>query len=93
MSSLTTNPREPLEVLKTYPAFQALRAKAETWELTSRPKEAKRLKAAGTFDEIIDSRAESCWNAVADCQRAGMNLIEAQEVAYPNIYLPSEKGY
>ena len=33
MNSLKTNPREPLEKLKEYPAFQSLRAKAETHQL------------------------------------------------------------
>jgi len=44
VSRLATNPREPLETLKTYPAFQVLRAKAEQHQLQSRPKETERLE-------------------------------------------------
>ncbi len=41
MINLKTNPCEPLEVLKTYPAFENLRGLAETWEVTARPEETK----------------------------------------------------
>jgi hypothetical protein len=86
-----TNQREPLAELKTYPAFQLLRDKAEQHELQFRPKEAQALKEAGTFAEVIDSRTESAWNAIADCRRKGMNQHQAEEVGLPNILLPSEQ--
>jgi hypothetical protein len=90
VGELKTNPREPLDKLKTYPAFQHLRAKAETHELQFRPKEALKLKNKGLLDEILDSRSESCWNALQDCLANGMHLNEAEELALPNILLVSK---
>jgi hypothetical protein len=86
-----TNPREPLEKLKTYPVFQNLRAKAETHQLTFRPKESLKLQNNGTLNQVLDQRTKSAWNALLDCRRNGMNLHEAEEVALPNILLPSEQ--
>src|SRR5215469_3341158 len=91
MSDLKINPREPLEKLKHYPAFQALRAKAQTHQFQFRVKESERLKQLGKLDEVLDSRTESAWNALLDCRRNGMNQHEAEEVALPNILLPSEQ--
>jgi len=91
VSDLKTNPREPLEKLKQYPAFRALRAKAESHELQFRPKEAEKLKSMGILDEILDSRTESCWNALKDCLANGLHLNEAEELALPNILLPNEE--
>jgi hypothetical protein len=91
VSDLKTNPREPLEKLKQYPAFQALRAKAETHQLKFRPKEAEKLKKMGVLDEILDSRTESAWNTLCDCRRNQMHLNEAEELALPNILLIGEE--
>jgi hypothetical protein len=77
------NPR--VEKLKQYPAFQALRAKAETHQCQFRVKETARLKQQGRLDEVLDSRTESAWNALVDCRRNRMNQHEAEEVALPNI--------
>ncbi len=82
--------RERLSILKTYPAFQSLRAKAETHQLKFRPKESARLKKAGAFDEIIDERTEQCWNILSDCRSGGMHLNEAEEIGLPIILLPEE---
>jgi hypothetical protein len=87
---LRTNPREPLEVMQKYPAFQGLLDKAETHELHFRPKEAQRLKDQGKLQEVLLSRTESCWNSLSDCLRNGMHLNEAEEIALPLILLPSE---
>jgi phosphoenolpyruvate synthase/pyruvate phosphate dikinase len=92
MSNLKAYPREPLETLKTYPTFQNLRAKAETHQLQFRPKESKRLMANGTFNQVLDERTQRAWNALSDCRRNGMNMIEAEEIALPNIQLPFEKN-
>jgi hypothetical protein len=88
---LKTNPREPLETLKTYPAFQNLRAKAETHQLQFRPKESQELQAQGTLEEALDERTQSAWNILADCRRNGMHLNEAEEIALPSILVRSEK--
>ncbi len=82
--------KETLDKLRTYPAFQALRPKAETHQLKFRPKESGRLKKEGTFEQTIDERTESCWNALADARKAGADLDQAQEIAYPLILLPGE---
>jgi len=83
---LKTNPREPLEKLKQYSAFQALRAKAETHEFHFRPKEALLLQNVGLLDEVLDSRTESFWNALVDCLANGTHLNEAegQKVSHPD---------
>jgi hypothetical protein len=86
-----TNPRELLEKLRTYPVFQHLRAKAETHQLTFRPMESLKLQNNGTLTEVLDQRTESAWNALLDCRANGMNQNEAEEVAFPNILLPSEQ--
>lgn len=91
MTDLKAIPREPLEKLKRYPAFQALRAKAENHQCRFRVKETERLKQQGKLDEVLDSRTESTWNALRDCRANGMNQHEAEEVALPNILLPSEQ--
>jgi hypothetical protein len=88
---LKTHPREPLEKLKEYPAFQNLRAKAETHQLQFRPKESHRLQQQGTLDQTLDQRTESAWNALQDSRANGMHQNEAEEVALPNILLPSEQ--
>ena len=89
--SLKTNPREPLEKLKEYPAFQNLRAKAELYQLKFRPKESLKLQNNGTLSQMLDQRTLSAWNALRDCRANGMNQNEAEEVALPNILLPSER--
>lgn len=89
--NLKTNPREPLEVLQTYPVFRHLLAKAETHELQFRPKEAERLRAKGMLKEVLLERTESCWNTMRDCRANGMHQNEADEIALPSILLPSEK--
>jgi hypothetical protein len=91
MSRQSTNPREPLEELKKYPAFQMLRSKAEQHELEFRPKEAAALKASGNLDEVLDSRTEAAWNSLVDQRANGANPHEAEEVAFENILLPSEQ--
>ncbi len=91
MNKLSTNPRYPLEKLRTYPAFQNLRAKAETHQLQFRPKETARLRKAGTLDKVLDERTQSAWNALQDCRNNGMHLNEAEELAYPMMLLPSER--
>jgi hypothetical protein len=91
VSSLKANPREALEVLKTYPAFQVLRAKAETHQLQFRPQESLKLQKNGTLGQMLDQRTLSAWNALRDCRANGMNQNEAEEVALPNILLPSER--
>ena len=70
--------------------FQNLRAMAETHQLKLRPKESLRLQNNGTLDSVLDLRTESTWNALRDCRANGMNQNEAQEVAFPNMLLPSE---
>jgi hypothetical protein len=40
---------------------------------------------------VLDQRTESAWNALSDCRANGMNLHEAEEVALPNVLLPSEQ--
>jgi hypothetical protein len=91
MSRSQSKPREPLETLKTYPGFQALRAKAETHQLQFRPKESERMKQNNSLDEILDSRAESAWNSLKDNLANGANLNEAEEIALQNILVLSEK--
>jgi hypothetical protein len=91
VSRRATKPREPLETLKTYPAFQVLRAKAEQHQLQFRPKESERLKKNGSLDDIRDSRAESAWNSLKDNLANGSNQNEAEEVALQNILFPSEQ--
>ncbi len=91
MSRSQTRPREPLETLKTYPAFQVLRAKAEQHQLQFRPKESERLKKNGSLDEILDSRAESVWNSLKDNLANGSNQNEAEEIAVQNILVRSEQ--
>jgi hypothetical protein len=91
LSNLKTNRREPLEVLKTYLAFQNARAKAETHEYQFRPKEYARLEKNGQLDLVLNERTMSAWNILADARKAGQNLIEAQELAFPSILLPGEK--
>jgi len=91
VSGLKTNPREPLEKLKKYPAFQALRAKAETHQLRFRPKESENLKNMGILNEILESRTQSARNALCDCPRNRMHLNEAEELALPKILLVSEE--
>jgi hypothetical protein len=86
-----TKPREPLETLKTYPAFQVLRAKAEQHQLQFRPKESERMKQKGSLDDILDSRAESAWNSLKDNRANGAILNEAEEIALQNILVASEK--
>jgi hypothetical protein len=61
---------------------------AETHQLKLRPKESLRLQNNGTLDSVLDLRTESTWNALRDCRANGKN--EAQEVAFPNMLLPSE---
>jgi hypothetical protein len=89
--SLKTNQREPLDLLKTFPVFQNLRAKAETHQLQFRPKESLKLQNNGTLNKVLDQRTESAWNALRDCRANGMNQHEAEEVALPNILLPTER--
>lgn len=76
----------------TGPARRALlpRAKAETHQLQFRPKESLKLKNNGTLSQVLDQRTLSAWNALRDCRANGMNQNEAQEVAFPNMLLPSE---
>ena len=83
--------REPLETLKTYPAFQVLRAQAETHQLQFRPKESEKLEAEGRLSHVLDLRSESAWNTLVRCRKNGMNQNEAEELALPYILLPSEK--
>lgn len=89
--NVKTNPREPLEKLKTYPAFQNLRAKAESHQLQFRPKETEALQKSGKLQETLDQRTESAWNVLRDNRANGMHQHEAEEVALPHILLPSEK--
>ena len=80
-----------MENLKTYPVFQHLRANAEAHQLTFRPKESLKLQNNGTLNQVLDNRTESAWNALRDCRANGMNQNEAEEVAFPNMLLPSEQ--
>jgi hypothetical protein len=89
--NLKTNPREPLEKLKSYPAFQNLRAKAETHQLQFRPKETEHLRKTNQLSQVLDQRTESAWNSLRDNRANGMNQHEAEEVALPHILLPSEQ--
>ena len=82
--------REQLEQLKKYPVFQHWRAKAETHALQFRPQESARLQKQGKFQQVLDQRTESFWNALVDARSRGANLNEAEELALPNILLPSE---
>jgi hypothetical protein len=43
------------------------------------------------LNQVLDNRTESAWNALRDCRANGMNQSEAEEVALPNILLPSEQ--
>lgn len=83
--------REPLETLKTYPAFQSLRAQAESHQQQFRPEETKRLRASGELNKVLDDRTQQAWNVLADNRKNGMHLHEAEELALPYILLPSEK--
>ncbi len=53
--STKTRPREPLETLKTYPAFQVLRDNAETHQLEFRPKESLRLQNQGKLEPLAST--------------------------------------
>ena len=53
--------REPLEKLKTYPAFQNLLAKAETHQRKSRPNETARLEVQGRLKSELEQRTQACW--------------------------------
>lgn len=64
--------RESLRQLKKYPVFRVWRAKAETTRRGSAPWR-PRLKKKGTFDQIIDSRTVSFWNALTDARAGGSN--------------------
>lgn len=91
MSNGKTNPREPLEKLKTYPAFQNLRAKAESHQLKYRPKESQQLKDRGTLNSALDERAESAWNILQDARANGQHQNEAEELANEILLPRSEK--
>ena len=82
--------RESLRQLKTYPVFRVWRAKAEAHEEEFRPTEAAELKMRRTFDQIIDIRTLSFWNALTDSKAGGSNQHEAEEIALPSILLESE---
>lgn len=82
--------RESLEQLKKYPAFQNLRAKAETHALEFRPTESQELEAEGKFQQVIDQRTLAAWNALVDAKAGGANQHEAEEIALPHILLESE---
>jgi hypothetical protein len=69
-----------------------LRAKAETHQLQFRPQESLKLQNNGTLGQVLDQRTLSAWNALQDCRANGMNQNEAEEVALPNILLPSEQA-
>jgi hypothetical protein len=40
---------------------------------------------------VHDERTESAWNTLRYCRANGINQHEAEEVALPNILLPSEQ--
>ena len=89
--SSKTNQREPLETLKTYSAFQVLRARAEDHQEQFRPNETAKLRQQGQLDRVLDQRTQSAWNALADARANGASLYAAEEVALPMILLPAEK--
>jgi hypothetical protein len=83
--------QEPLSILKTYPAFQVLRDKAECHQRHFRPRETARLEKENQLDEVLDTRTESCWNTLAQQLANGAPLYAAEEVALPYILLPEER--
>ena len=74
MSDLKTNSREPLEKLKYYPAFQALRAKAETHQyqrtLRDRAKGERGMRSDPTFVALSPK-----WcSGAARCRKKSQSL-------------------
>jgi hypothetical protein len=74
----------------TTPAFQNLLAKAETHQHQFRPKETEQLQREGKLEEVLMLRTQLCWDSLKACRKAGMNMVEAQEIAFPYILLPDE---
>lgn len=72
------------------PRFQNLLAKAETHQRKFRPRETARLERQGRLIEVLQERAQSCWESLSVARNRGLTLIEAQEEASPMILLPDE---
>ena len=73
------------------PRFQNLLAKAETHQRKFRPRETALLEANGTLTQVLEERTKECWEILSQARKAGMNMIEAQEEAFPIILLPEEE--
>ena len=52
--------------------------------------EAADLKKKGQFDNVINNRTISFWNALTDARAGGAEQHQAEEIALPNILLESE---
>ena len=82
---------QTMEQLLADPRFQNLYAKAESHQEKFRPKETARLQESNQLESILQQRTKACWDSLTAARRAGMTLMEAQEVAFPLILLPGEK--
>ncbi len=79
-----------LPSLLSDPRFQNLLAKAETHQRQFRPKETVRLEREGRLTTVLQERTHACWESLKAARQQGINMLEAQEVAFPMILLPDE---
>ena len=78
------------EELLNDPRFQNLLGKAESHQWKFRPKESELLDSTGELLPMLQRRTKECWDLLSLSRKAGMSLMEAQEIAYPKILVPSE---
>jgi hypothetical protein len=88
--TLTTDPQTTLESLLADPRFQNLLAKAETHQRKFRPSETEKLEKEGRLTAVLQERTQSCWESLAVARKQGLNMLAAQELAFPMILLPDE---
>lgn len=91
MSSEETGMSEMNELM-TDPRFQNLLGKAESHQWKFRPKESAILDSSGALLPMLQRRTKECWELLSISRKAGMSLMEAQELAYPKILVPSESN-
>ncbi len=85
-----TKLEEEMSSLLADPRFENLLAKAESHQWQFRPQESERLAASGELRPLLQSRTRECWDELKACRRAGMNMGEAQEVAFQKILVAAE---
>ena len=82
---------QTIEQLLADPRFQNLYAKAEAHQDQFRPKETAQLEALNELESILQQRTKRSWDSLKAARKAGMTLMEAQEIAFPYILVPAEK--